>query len=118
MNEAIQFTESQIHSIYNSNVKLPISYFKKYEIVPACPVHALNYHWQNIDFPRVWSTLDFKEWIHKYNIKSENMAYTCEFDYELEFIPYNKKVLLEYPPHDLHKLEYTEEFDFFYLIRQ
>ena len=111
--EYIKFTESEIHYIYNLNVKLPISYFKKYEIVPKCPVYALNYDWQNIDFPRVWCTLDFKEWMDKYNIKSENMAYTCEFDYELEFIEYNKKVLLEYPLYDLHNLEYTEEFDFF-----
>ena len=70
------FTESEIINIYNSNVKLPESYFKKYEILPNCPVHAWNYSWQNFDFPRVWTVLDFKEWINKYNIKSESLAYT------------------------------------------
>ena len=107
------FTLDEIHMLYNNNVKLSDSYFKKYEIVPPCPVKAWNYSWGDNDFPRVWAILDFKEWIEKYNIKPESMAYTCSSDAELEFIESSKKTHLEYPPNDLHTLNIKEEFDFF-----
>ena len=107
------FTSDEIHQIYKEKVKLPKSYFNKYEFVPSCPVRMWNYSWGNHDFPRVWTILDFKEWIEKYNIKPESMAYTNSTDIELEFIESSNKTLLEYPPHDLHTLNIKEEFDFF-----
>ena len=113
MTELIKFSESEVKSIYYSHVKLPESYFKKYESLPECPVRAWNYNWQNFDFPRVWTVLDFKEWISKYNIKSESLGYTCSSDIELEFLETKNKTLLEYPPYDLHEITCNEEFDFF-----
>jgi len=107
------FTSDEIHKLYIDKVKLPNSYFKKYEHVPPCPVKAWNYVWGNNDFPRVWTILDFKEWVEKYNIKSESLAYTCASDLELEFIESTKKTHLNYPPYDLHLLDMKEEFDFF-----
>jgi hypothetical protein len=108
-----QFSSDEINKIYTEKVKLPISYFKKYENVPPCPVKAWNYSWGGNDFPRVWTILDFKEWIQKYNIKAESLAYTCSSDLELEFIESTKKTYLNYPPYDLHQLNFKEEFDFF-----
>ena len=62
------FSENDIHKLYNDKVKLPSAYFKKYEILPRCPVKMYNYNWGNYDFPRTWCILDFIEWITKYNI--------------------------------------------------
>ena len=107
------FSANDIGALYNTKVKLPDSYFKKYEFVPDCPVKAWNYSWANNDFPRVWTILDFKEWINKHNIKPESLAYTCSSDLELEFITSTKKTLLEYPPNDLHLLSDKEQYDFF-----
>jgi hypothetical protein len=99
------FTEKQIHDIYIDKVKLPTSYFKKYEKLPQCPVKMWNYDWKNNDFPRNWCILDFIEWINKYNINNiDYLGYTCDSDPELEFINSNKKMLLSYPNYDLHKL--------------
>lgn len=62
------FTEEEINHIYSSNVKLPESYFKKYEVLPMCPVKSFNYVWSYHDFPRNWCILDFIEWTKKHNL--------------------------------------------------
>ena len=64
----IMFNEEEIYKLYIDKVKLPQSYFKKYEILPTCPVKKYNYNWGYYDFPRAWCILDFIEWINKYNI--------------------------------------------------
>lgn len=48
------FNEEEIHKLYNEKVKLPNSYFKKYENVPQCPVKIYNYNWGNYDFLRTF----------------------------------------------------------------
>lgn len=110
-----EFNEYDLHYLYNNKVNLPNSYFTKYELLPDCPIKSWNYKWQNFDFPRNWCTLDFKEWVQKYNIKSEKLGYTCKTDPELEFLEYNENILLEYPKYDLHKIDkyFKDEFDFF-----
>jgi hypothetical protein len=109
------FSEQEITQIYNDKVKLPPSYFKKYEILPPCPVKVYNYKWSYYDFARNWCILDFIEWIQKYNIQIEHLGYTCKYDPELEFISPLKKTILEYPPYDLHHISnnFKNEFDFF-----
>ena len=92
--------EDVIKRIYDTKVKLPNSYFKKYETLPKCPVKMYNYNWGNYDFPRTWCTLDFIEWIKKYNIKVEHLGYTCDSDPEIEFISPSKKTILAYPQYD------------------
>ena len=37
------FSEEEITKIYNEKVKLPQSYFKKYESLPICPLKKYNY---------------------------------------------------------------------------
>jgi SAM-dependent methyltransferase len=110
------FTEKDIKDIFLNKVKLPSTYFKKYENLPQCPIKSWNYDWSNHDFPRNWCVLDFIEWTNKYNLKNiEHLGYTYEADPELEFINSNKKTLLEYPKYDLHKLpdNLNDIFDFF-----
>ena len=109
------FSSDEIVKIYHEKVKLPESYFKKYEKVPYCPVSMYNYNWSYYDFPRVWCILDFIEWIQKYNIKPEHLGFTCNDDPELEFIKPTKKTHINYPPYDLHTIgnHFKNEFDFF-----
>jgi SAM-dependent methyltransferase len=109
------FSESEISQLYINKVKLPESYFKKYETLPSCPVKMYNYSWKNHDFPRVWCILDFIEWTKKHNISIEHLGYTCDSDPELEFIFPSKKTLVSYPHYDLHTISnhFKNEFDFF-----
>jgi len=88
----IMFSEKELIEIYNTKVKLPESYFKKYEILPSCPVKSYNYNWSHHDFPRTWCFLDFIEWVKKYNITIEHLGCTCDSDPEIEFITPSKKL--------------------------
>lgn len=114
------FTEAEIKEIYEKHVKLPPSYFKKWEKFPVCPVKRWGNRWAHYDFPRCWCVLDFKEWITKHNIKANKLAFTSETDPELEFIEAKEKFFLSFPPYDLHNLSSTieklhqgQKFDFF-----
>lgn len=113
------FSEEEVKRIYLEKVKLPPSYFKKYEIVPKCPVQGYGYKWGHHDYPRTWCVLDFIEWTKKHNIQIEHLGYTCDSDPELEFIRPLKKTKLSYPEYDLHTLSthFKEEFDFFSSIK-
>lgn len=108
------FTEQEINLIHKIFIHKDPSYFKKYEELPPCPVRSWNYSWSGKDFPRNWAILDFIEWIQKYSIISDTIAYTYD-DPELEFLPHKNKVFLPYPPYDLHTFgsEFTNSFDFF-----
>ena len=109
-----------LESIYINNVKLPDSYFQKYEVLPQFPgkrtTGSWNIYrgWDNHDFPRVWCILDFIEWTK--NIKGNNLAFTCDEDPELEFIwnNFNQHMHLPFPPYDLHDLpNLKDKIDFF-----
>lgn len=98
------FSQSDIENIYTTKVKLPESYFKKYErsiISRTCEIS------------RNYCIMDFKEWTK--NIEIEHLACTSDDDPELKYITYKKKTVLPYPPCDLHVLSeyYTDHFDFF-----
>jgi len=113
MNISRGFTENEIQEIYEKKVKLPVSYFTKYLEVPPCPLKSWDYQWGNNDCPRIFIVLDFKEWVEKYKIQPEQMACTYEFDPELELISYKNLTVLTYPPHDLHAINFMQQFDFF-----
>ena len=107
------YSEEDLHNIYLKHVKLEESYFKKYEKFPNCPISSWNYNWGDNDITRAFVVLDFIEWVKKHDISSKNLGYTCTTDPELEFLPHDKKTLIEYPPNDLHTIKYDKEFDFF-----
>jgi SAM-dependent methyltransferase len=110
------FTEQELNELYWNKIHLPDSYFQQYEHVPPCPLRSWDYSWKNNDFPRVWCTLDFRSWIHKYGLSSPAvLGYTCETDPELEFLQPSEKILVDYPTHDLHTIgtSFPHTFDFF-----
>ena len=109
------FSLYDINKTYSEKVKLPETYFRKYEVLPPCPVKSFNYNWGDTDFPRNWCILDFIEWTKKHNIQCDHLGYTCDSDPELEFISPSKKTLLPYPQYDLHNVgqHFKNEFDFF-----
>jgi SAM-dependent methyltransferase len=112
---SIAFTDDEILQTYYNKVKLPESYFTSRTFLPPCPVKRFDYSWRNTgDFPRNWCILDFIDWIKKYNIENINhLGFTHGEDPELEFIHSTTRTHLPYPPHDLHNLTHTNEFDFF-----
>jgi len=63
-----KFTEEEIRKIYETKVKLPPSYFKKYEYLPPYSAKQFEYDWSNYNFPRNWTSLDFIEWTKTRNI--------------------------------------------------
>ena len=107
--------ESEIRRLYREKVKRPPSYFKRYEVLPDCPVKVMNNAWGDYDFPRNWCILDFRDWMRKYDIKAEHLGYTCDTDPELEFLSHTTKTLLSYPAYDLHTIgrHFKDKFDFF-----
>lgn len=111
-----KFTEEQLNIIYNKHVKKNNDYFKKYTILPKCPVKKWNYSWKGYDCGRCICILDFIEWVKKHNIETGiELGITCYNDPELDFISYNNITLIEYPPYDLHIFydKFSLKFDFF-----
>lgn len=111
-----KFTIDELNNIYVHKVKKDNSYFNKYKSMPPCPVKQWNNNWRGKDMPRNFAILDFIDWTKKYGIDiGDELGITCNGDYELEFINYKNKTLLEYPPHDLHIYydKYHLKFDFF-----
>ena len=109
-------SDQDIDTLYYTKVKKPASYFKKYELLPVCPVSQWNYDYQNFDFPRVWCILDFKDWMEKYNLSNvDTLGVTCLGDPELEFIKGKSTVHIDFPPYDLHTISnsFTKQFNFF-----
>lgn len=102
------------------NIKLPETYFKKYEKLPAFPGSKteggwnVSRGWDGHDFPRTWCLLDFIEWTQ--NIRGDHIAFTCEDDPELEFIldRFLTHTHMPFPLYDLHNLpELEKKIDFF-----
>jgi SAM-dependent methyltransferase len=110
----MNFNDRDIRHIYFTKVKLPDSYFKKYEDLPPCPSAKYNFSWVGKDYPRVGCVMDFKEWMSAYNLTNVgHLAYTSNEDPELDFISGEQQTLLNYPPYDLHTFDHVERYDFF-----
>jgi SAM-dependent methyltransferase len=110
----MNLNENDIYHVYYTKVKLPDSYFKKYEELPPCPIAKYNFSWAGKDYPRIPCVADFREWIPKHNLNHvQHLAYTSDTDPELEFITASEKTLLTYPPYDLHTLNHQNLYDFF-----
>lgn len=111
-----QSRETSIIPTYNNKVKLSSEYFSKWERLPACPVKAYNYSWANYDFPRNWAIMDFDEWTKKYGItKTGHLGCTDINDPEIEFLKWDRRTAISFPPYDLHTIScnFKNEFDFF-----
>jgi len=118
-----KFTEKEIKEIYNL-VKKNNNYLSKYDILDSNVINFLDeifshpyYKWDTRDYTRVRTILDFKDWIEKYNIISENLAYTYDDDPEIKLLKYSNSKLIEYNTSDfsgdLHEINDIEKYDFF-----
>ena len=111
-----KFTVDELNTIYVKQVKKDNSYFNKYKSLPPCPVKKWNNDWCGKDMPRNFTILDFIEWTKKYEIDSGyELGYTSKDDPELEFINYENKTFIDYPPYDLHNYynKFDSKFDLF-----
>jgi hypothetical protein len=118
-----KFTEQEIKGIY-SLVQKNNDYLSKYDYLDTNTINFLDevfshpyYKWDTRDYTRVRTILDFKEWMEKYNISSESLAYTYDDDPEMKLLKYSNSELIEYNTFDfsgdLHELNQIEKYDFF-----
>jgi hypothetical protein len=118
-----KFNEIEISEVYQS-IKKDDNYLSKYDVLSEDDKSFLDdvfshplYKWDVRDYTRIRTIFDFREWIEKYKITSENLAYTHIDDPELKLINYNNSTLIEYKSNDfsgdLHELNEIEKFDFF-----
>ncbi len=117
-----KFTEPDLHLFYSNTVKKEQSYLQKYDVLSNDDKNFLdnflshiNYRWDVRDYGRVRTVLDFHEWVNKFEIKPERIAYTDQDDPELKLINFKNSSLIHYNGSngDLHNIEYEDEFDFF-----
>ena len=116
-----KFNLPTLYQIYEKHVNLPDSYFKKYEKFSDFLNHpdwkSIIYKPATTDFARMWTILDFKEWIFKYKINPvKKLLVTCN-DPEEFYIQYLYKRKADYEldrlNYDLHNLNLPEkDFDF------
>ena len=111
------FSENEIVETYNKYVKKDSSYYSKSNDEYFKLSQSEKDKFFNIDFPRVASIFDFKEWIGKYNLKNvSSLLSTYKDDYELEYIDCESITYCEYGKNgenDLHTLNLNKkDFDF------
>jgi SAM-dependent methyltransferase len=121
INKMKKFTVQEVYDIYNKHCNLSYDYFIKYENILDFINHPdwdqIIYKPVRTDFPRIWTILDFKEWIEKYNINPINkLLVTCD-DPEEFYLKYNYKRKADYEvdrdKYDLHWMDLDEkDFDF------
>lgn len=114
----VLLSEECINEIYNKHVRINYTddYVNKY--VPL-PLYLNNkaWKWENKDFPRIISLLEFKEYMLECNRLFDNvLLFNGDNDPELEYLKYNNLHNYNYADdanYDLHclKLEKTD-FDF------
>lgn len=111
------YAHQSLVNLYLNKVKKDESYFKKYETLDFYRDSVIENILIGHDYPRVPCILDFKDWIAKYNIFPEKMLYTCNSDWELNYIKPKLKKLIEYNSStnhgDLHTLSLEDkDYDF------
>jgi SAM-dependent methyltransferase len=101
-----QFTNAEIQNCYNVHVKKTKEYYTKWSHVHTLLSPEDKKYWKGKDVPRLFSILDFKEYIHKHNIqKGNHLFYTSTDDPELKYLNYDHMDLFAYnesTPNDLH----------------
>lgn len=110
------YTPYDIHALYHKHVPKTKEYFTKYNKVPL-HLQDNKWKWDGHDYARIPCLLDFREWILKYNIKSNKLLYTSNEDPEILYLEYKQKYLAEYNiethTNDLHTLNLPDkDFDF------
>jgi|TARA_R110000796_G_scaffold240591_1_gene361726 SAM-dependent methyltransferase len=90
-----------------------------YKYVPLPIAKNINkWRWENKDFPRVISLLEFQEFFAKNNYNFEKvLCFNGDSDPEFEFLPYKTKKIIHYETdptnNDLHNLNLLDkDYDF------
>jgi SAM-dependent methyltransferase len=102
-----------------SNKEIEKIYSKVYNVesrkyVPL-PVNDKNWKWENKDFPRVISLLEFKEFMSGRSF-NKVLSFSGATDPEYEYLTFNKRVNYNYPEYDLHGFKLPEDdYDFIML---
>ena len=97
-------TETDIHALYQRHVLKSDDYMQRDMAELQASGILDKYDPRGKDAPRVFSVLDFKEWVQKYNIRPERALITCPSDPEIAFLP---------PPENVTYAEYdgTAQYD-------
>ena len=113
----MKLTEQEICSLYNRFVIKPISYnHRTFSDIVASGV-TNTYNPRGKDSPRVFTIMDFKEWVEKYGIQPKNALLTDADDCELPYITMEKSTVINYASnpsdYDLHTLSLPhKDYDF------
>jgi len=109
------FSEEEIIETYKKYVIKDVQYYNKVDENYKKISDEERKKLLELDFPRVASLFDFKDWIEKYNLKKVNsLLSTCENDIELNYIDwdYNKVCSYNNKENDLHTLNLSKkDFD-------
>jgi len=111
-------SESDIIGIYQKYIlsKNNSDYLNRYEILPENP--NKNWDWNNKDFPRVISILEFKKYIDENKLEfNKILTFNGADDPEYEHLTYKEKINYNYVNdkinYDLHNLNLpVKDFDF------
>ena len=101
-------TNKEIHDIFDKHVKS--NYTKEY--------NNKNWKWENKDFPRIISLLEFDRYMRKYDFHFDNvLSFNGLGDPEYEYFKYNKRYDYQYKDdvekYDLHNIDLDKkDFDF------
>jgi SAM-dependent methyltransferase len=115
---AKMMTEADIRKIYETYVAVNFKdeYVKRYEPLPL-EKNNVNWQWENKDFPRVISLLEFDHFVRLHKISCKKGLAMNGLDPEWQYLPAEKIVRIDYDTdhdrYDLHSLNLTEDdFDF------
>jgi len=110
------FYENEIIETYNKYVYKESVYFNKVNEEYHKLTDKEKSRFYSMDFPRVASIIDFKEWIEKYNLKHvSSLLSTFKNDVELDYVSADYVEYKEYYDgiNDLHDLNLLKkDFDF------
>lgn len=103
-------SEKDIHILYNHFVVKPHAYLNR------TIDDTLPYNPKGKDAPRVFTLMDFKDWVHKYKIRPKNALLTDADDYEVPLLSCDKITVINYASshaYDLHALSLPRrDYDF------
>lgn len=110
-------TEYDVRVLYHRFVVKPTTYhMRTLTDIDTSGVLA-HYDARGKDAPRVFTLMDFKEWVKKYSIHPKNALLTDPNDYELPFVSMERSTVINYASdpkaYDLHTLALPhKDYDF------
>jgi SAM-dependent methyltransferase len=103
-----KFNEIEVKDTYKKYVEKNFEYYNKYKNIKNFLTEKEYNFWKNKDVPRVFSIIEFKQWIQTYNIQQgENLLITSNDDPELKYLTYTNVKCIDYDGknNDLHNFD-------------